>query len=133
MQDHSIGPELADFVSVTPSSTRLFRGNLYPPLRGTFLDTGGESFVLYTKGSVDFFSAYPGMYVPRPLGIRCDQVAATPAYLAQELLALTKMNWNNTQFDGRESITLRCARQVGQILKYFGPNDHYQPYYRFYM
>ncbi|MDD9974031.1 MAG: hypothetical protein OXU27_08495 [Candidatus Poribacteria bacterium] len=133
MQDHSIGPELADFVSVTPSSTRLFRGNLYPPLRGTFLGTGEESFVLYTKGSVDFFSAYPGMYVPRPLGIRCDQVAATPAYLAQELLALTKMNWNNTQFDGREPITLRCARQVGQILKYFGPNDHYQPYYRFYM
>jgi hypothetical protein len=133
MRDHSIGPELADFVSVTHSSTRLFRGNLYPPLRGTFLDTGEESFVLYTKGSVDFFSAYPGMYVPRPLGFRCDQVAATPAYLAQELLALTKMNWNNTQFDGKEPITLRCARQVGQILKYFGPNDHYQPYYRFYM
>ena len=133
MQDHSIGPELADFVSVTPSRTRLFRGNLYPPLRGTFLDTGEESFVLYTKGSVDFFSTYPGMYVPRPLGIRCDQIAATPAYLAQELLALTKMNWNNTQFDGRDPITLRCARQVGQILKYFGPNDHYQPYYRFYM
>lgn len=133
MRDHAIGPELADFVSVTPSSTRLFRGNLYPPLRGTFLDTGEESVVLYTKGSVDFFSAYPGMYVPRPLGIRCDQIAATPVYLAQELLALTKMNWNNTQFDGREPITLRCARQVGQILKYFGPNDHYQPYYRFYM
>jgi len=133
MQDHSIGPDLADFVSVTDSSTRLFRGNLYPPLRGTFWDTGEESFVLYTKGSVDFFSAYPGMYVPRPLGIRCDQVAATPPFLAQEILALTKMNWNNTQFDGREPITLRCAREVGKILKYFGPNDHYQPYYRFYM
>ena len=133
MGDHSIGPELADFVSVTPSSTRLFRGNLYPPLRGTFLDTGEESFVLYTKGSVDFFSAYPGVYVPRPLGIRCDQVAATPSYLAQELLALTKMNWNNTQFDGREPITIRCTRQVGQILKYFGPDDPYEPYYRFYM
>ncbi len=133
MRDHSIGPELADFVSVTSSSTRLFRGNRYPPLRGSFLDTEEEFFVLYTKGSVDFFSAYPGMYVPKPLGIRCDQVAATPAYLAQELLALTKMNWNNTQFDGREPITLRCARQVGQILKYFEPDDHYQPYYRFYM
>ncbi len=133
LQDYSIESELADFVSITPSSTRLFRDGHYPPLRGTFLDTGEESFVLYTKGSVDFFSAYPGMYVPRPLGIRCDQVAATPAYLAQELLALTKMNWNDTQFDGKKPITLRCAHQVGQILKYFGPNDHYEPYYRFYM
>ena len=87
----------------------------------------------YTKGSVDFFSTYPGLYVPRPLGFRCDQVAATPPYLAQEILALTKMNWNNTRFDGGQPITLHCARQVGQILKYFGPNDHYEPYYRFYM
>ena len=133
LRDFSIEPEMADFVSVTSSSTRLFRDNLYPPLRGTFLDMEEESYVLYTKGSVDFFSAYPGMYVPRPLEIRCDQVAATPTYLAQEILALTKMNWNNTQFDGKEPITLRCARQVGQILKYFGPDDHYQPYYRFYM
>ena len=133
LREHSIGPELADFVSVTRSGTRLFRGNLYPPLRGTFLDTEGESFVLYTKGSVDFFSTYPGLYVPRPLGFRCDRVAETPPFLAQEILALTKMNWNNTQFDGREPITLRCARQVGQILKYFGPDDTYEPYYRFYM
>ena len=133
LRDHSIGPELADFVSITYSRTQLLRSNRYPPLRGTFYDMEGESYVLYTKGSVDFFSAYPGMYVPRPLGIRCDQVAATPAYLAQEILALTKMNWNNTQFDGREPITLRCARQVGKILKYFGPDEYYEPYYRFYM
>ena len=133
LRDCSIEPELADFVSVTHSSTRLFRGNRYPPLRGTFFDLKGEFFVLYTKGSVDFFSTYPGLYVPRPLGFRCDRVAATPSYLAQEILALTKMNWNNTQFDGGQPITLRCARQVGQILKYFGSNDHYEPYYRFYM
>ena len=56
--------------------------------------------MLYTKGSVDFFSAYPGLYVPKPLGFRCDRVAETPAFLAKEILALTKMNWNNTQFDG---------------------------------
>ncbi|MDE0011455.1 MAG: hypothetical protein OXU36_09925 [Candidatus Poribacteria bacterium] len=133
LRGSSIEPELTDFVSVTGSDTKLFRGNRYPPLRGTFWDTGGESFVLYTRGSVDFFSTYPGLYVPMPLGFRCDRVAQTPTSLAQEILALTKMNWNNTQFDGGQPITIRCARQVGQILKYFGPNDHYEPYYRFYM
>ncbi len=133
LRDCSIEPELADFVSVTDSSIQLFRGNRYPPLRGTFFDLEGESFGLYTRGSVDFFSTYPGMYVPRPLGFRCDQIAATPPYLAQEILALTKMNWNSAQFDGREPITLRCTRQVGRILKYIGPNDPYEPYYRFYM
>ena len=88
-------------------------------------------FVLYTKASVDFFSAYPGLYVPRPLGFRCDQTAETLAFLAREILALTKMNWNNTQFDGGQPITLRAARQVSDILNYLGTD--FEPYYRFYM
>lgn len=131
LQDFSIEPELADFVSITQPHTKLFRGNIYPPLRGTFFDTGGDISLLYTKGSIDFFSAYPGLYVPRPLGFRSDQVAETPTFLAQEILALTKMNWNNTQFDGGEPITLRAARQVGNILKHLGAN--FEPYYRYYM
>src|SRR5205085_9661182 len=124
-------PEQADLLSITRSYARLFRGNRYPPLRGTFFDTDTELFVLYTKGSVDFFSAYPGLYEPLPLGIRCDRITETPLLLAKEILALTKMNWNNTQFDGGEPISLRAARQVGDILKYV--STEYEPYYRFYM
>ena len=30
----------------------------------------------------------------------------------------TKMNWNTTQFDGSEPITIRAAEQVGSILEY---------------
>jgi hypothetical protein len=127
----SIEPDQADFISITRSFTRLFRGNRYPPLRGTFLDTGGQPYVLYTKGSVDFYNAYPGMYIPKPLGFRCDQTSETPRFIAKEILGLTKMNWNNSQFDGGEPITLRAARQVGSILKYLDMN--YEPYYRYYM
>ena len=54
-------------------------------------------------------------------------LSETSSFLAQEILALTKMNWNNTQFDGGQPITLRCARQVGHILKYLGPNDPCEP------
>lgn len=131
LRDFSIEKEQADFVSITRSYTRLFRANRYPPLRGTFFDTGGSLYVLYTKGSVDFFSTYPGLYVPHPLGFRADKTSETSTFLAKEILALTKMNWNNTQFDGAEPITLRAARQVGSILKYLGAE--FEPYYRFYM
>ena len=131
LHQFSIEPEQADFISITRSFTRLYRGNRYPPLRGAFLDTGGQPFVLYTKGSVDFYNAYPGMYIPRPLGFRCDQTNETPKFIAKEILGLTKMNWNNSQFDGGEPITLRAARQVGSILKYLGLE--YEPYYRYYM
>ncbi len=131
LKGFSIEPEQADFISITRSFTRLYRGNRYPPLRGTFLDTGGQPYVLYTKGSVDFYTAYPGMYIPLPLGFRCDQTSETPKFIAKEILGLTKMNWNNSQFDGGEPITLRAARQVGSILKYLGSD--YEPYYRYYM
>ncbi len=122
----------ADFLSVGKSFTRLFREGEYPPLRGTFLTLDRRSHLLYTRGSVDFFSTYPGMYVPSPLRLLCDGVEQTPAFLAGEILALTKMNWNNTQFDNHNPITLRAARGVGNILKYT-ENDRVQSRYSFYM
>lgn len=33
------------------------------------------------------------------------------------------MNWNNTQFDNFEPITLKAARKVGSIFKYMKPTD----------
>lgn len=53
--------------------------------------------------------------------------------MAKEVLALTKMNWNNTQFDGKWPITLLAAKKVGSILRHLGPADQCQPHYGFYM
>lgn len=125
------GVDSADFLSLGRSYTRLFRGGDYPPLRGTFLTLDERNHLLYTKGSVDFFRTYPGMYVPRPLLMRCEEVEQTPTFLAAEALALTKMNWNNTQFDNGDPITLRAARKVGDILKYVEGSP--QPRYNYYM
>ena len=47
----------------------------------------------------------------------------SPSTICREVLALTKMNWNDTQFDGKHPITLHCARRVGDILKYIEPDE----------
>jgi hypothetical protein len=112
---------------------RLFRRAAYPPLRGTRLSLDGDTDLLYTRGSVDFFRTYPGMYVPSPVLLRYHAIEQTPRQLASEILALTKMNWNNTNFDGALPITLRAARQVRDILKHVGPGDVVQARYGFYM
>jgi len=112
---------------------RLFRCGKYPPLRGVLLSLDDRTHVLYTRGSIDFFSTYPGLYVPRPLKFRCESVEETPKALAREILALTKMNWNNTQFDRGDPITVRAARQVGSILKYLSKNELPEMHYRYYM
>lgn len=131
LKEHRV--DSVDFISMRDSFTRLFRNGRYPPLRGTFLTEDEISHVLYTRGGVDFFSTYPGMYVPRPLGFRCEDAEQTPKFLAHEILSLTKMNWNNTQFDNDEPITVKAARNVGNILKYVGENDPIQARYSFYM
>lgn len=126
------GVDSADFLSLGRSFTRLFRDGGYPPLRGTFLSLDRWVHALYTRGSVDFFATYPGMYVPSALRLLCEEVEQTPAFLAEEIFSLTKMNWNNTQFDNRNPIMIRAARGVGDILKYV-EKGHGQSRYRYYM
>jgi hypothetical protein len=114
-QQHNI--EVADLVSVRRSYTRLFREGTYPPLRGTLLHLSRETGIVYLRGSVNFFESYPGLYVPRPLELTLSKSDATVLQVATEMMGLSKLNWNNTQFDGGEPITVRAARRVGDILK----------------
>jgi argonaute-like protein implicated in RNA metabolism and viral defense len=125
--------EFVDMLSVSKTYTRLFRDGTYPPRRGTLLNLDESTSILYTRGSVEFFATYPGLYVPLPILLRHATVSQSTRFLAQEVLALTKMNWNNTQFDGADPITLRAADQVGSILKYVGADDPVEPRYCFYM
>ncbi|WP_377829285.1 hypothetical protein ACFKHW_04200 [Bradyrhizobium lupini] len=89
--------------------------------------------MLYTRGTVDFYKTYPGMYVPAPLKVTVYEQDSSLESLSNEILGLTKMNWNNTQMDGRLPITLECARKIGDIMKYVSPTEKPQVSYSFYM
>ena len=125
--------EYSEMVSMSKSFTRLFRKQEYPPLRGTMLTLEKDVGILYTRGSVEFYETYPGMYMPRTLRIEAARTERSLESHAAEILALTKMNWNDTQLDGSLPITLRAARQVGSILRYLGPKDDLPHDYSFYM
>ncbi len=129
------GVELADLVWLPRKSpVRLFRNGVYPPLRGTALKLDSDQAILYTRGSVDFFQTYTGLYVPNPLWLRVHRRdSANFDQLLSDVLTLTKMNWNGTQFDGALPITMKAARQVGEILKHVPEGPHVDPRYRFYM
>jgi hypothetical protein len=122
-----------DLVVVTQPLTRLFRRGYYPPLRGTFATLDDRNYLVYLKGSVAFYRTWPGMYVPRPLGMRLEDVQEPPRTLALEILALSKQNWNATNFDGGWPITVRAAQRVGSILKHIGEREPAQARYSYYM
>lgn len=125
--------QLVDLVSINDSNIRLFRRSSYPPYRGSMINLDNQKTLLYTRGSVPFFQTYPGKYIPQPLEIQSYQAESSPNQICEEILALTKMNWNNTQFDRKYPITIECARNVGKIIKYLNENDTPQANYRFYM
>ena len=63
------------------------------------------------------------MYVPVPLGLRVALAEHGIDYLANEVLALSIMNWNQSQLDGRLPITLRAAARVANVMKHLGPES----------
>ncbi|MEZ0612344.1 hypothetical protein ACAW74_27795 [Fibrella sp. WM1] len=125
-----------DMVTIHQGTTfRLFREERYPPVRGTLLSFDEKNHLLYSRGSVPYFETYPGQYIPNPLQIRLFRHDASAELICNEILGLTKMNWNNTQFDRRLPITIECARKVGDILKYLpeGDDSDMELRYSFYM
>ena len=112
----------------------LIRGaNTYPPLRGTLLSLDDDAHVLYTHGSVPFYRTYPGLYIPRPLGIRPCVIERPIDTVASEILALTKLNWNRARMEARWPITLLTARRVGEILRHVPNSVQPAPQYSKYM
>lgn len=107
-----------DFTALTRAAFRLFRVGAYPPLRGTHVILDETNSILYTRGSVPFFRKHPGPYVPRTLLIRYYQTDRTQSDIAAEILALTKLNWNKTQFDSFLPITLGGSRRISEIYRW---------------
>lgn len=128
-----LGIDQIDMLSVRRSSVRFFRNKPNPPLRGTSIQLDDKHALLYTQGSVDFYRTYPGLYVPRPIEVQFDAAERQSDGLLQEILALTKMNWNSTRFVNAEPITVAAARNVGAIVKYVDGNTAIQARYSYYM
>ncbi|WP_143204032.1 argonaute/piwi family protein [Streptomyces kebangsaanensis] len=111
----------------------LYRTGQLPPLRGTTVRLDARSMLLYTRGSVPHFRTYPGMYIPQPLLIRAASQGTDPLAASTDILALSKMNWNNAQLDERDPLTLRTAYRVGSILKHVPTNARIATRYACYM
>lgn len=124
--------EILDLVSVRPSRTRVFLAAQAAVPRGTLLTFDEPVGTLYLRGTVPYFGLYPGMYVPRPLEYHRNDGETGSVELARELLQLSKLNFNNTQFDSGDPITIRAAKRVGDILKNVGPGSEVDSRFRYF-
>lgn len=107
-----------DLVALRTNDTvRLFPVNQYPPLRGTRFTVGDLDYV-YTTGFQADLQQFHANHVPSPVQL-ADHIGGDTARmrLLEEVLILSKMNWNCSLMGGLMPITLNFARRVGDILR----------------
>ena len=123
-----------DFVSISDGRDVFFyRNGEKAVLRGACIELGGESVLIYTKGYIPYQRSYQGPRVPRPLEIT-EHYGDTPLdEIAKETLALSRLDWNTTDYCCYLPITLKFARRVGEVLGQIPEDKDIKQQYRFYM
>jgi hypothetical protein len=78
------------------------------------------------------FGTYPGPHIPQPLEVRCvDGNAALAA--AQDVLNLTRMNWNTADIRGKWPVSLSFARRAGGILDEYADDSLTETSFRYFV
>jgi hypothetical protein len=123
----------SDFIALEHLDHRFMRCGKEPPLRGTVISLADSHHVIFTQGYIPFLRTYPGMRIPNPLEIVEHHGDSSAAVICEEILALTKVNWNSCFFGSSMPITLRFATSVGKILAELPVGVTPQTKYKFYM
>jgi len=107
-----------DLVNIIENpSMRLFTSEKMAPSRGTFQKIDTTTGLIYTTGYVESLKTYPGIGIPKPLEFHIDEGKTKLEKIGKEILALTKMDWNNTNLMIREPVTTKYASNIVEMLK----------------
>jgi hypothetical protein len=120
------------FLTITRRGIFCLRPGYKAVLRGTAVSFGDKKGVLYTTGYVPFLRCYSGFRIPQPIEISENWGSLTFKECAEDIIRLTKLNWNTSAFNTHDPITLAFSRRVGEILKLAGQKDA-AVQYRYYM
>ena len=96
--------------------TRLYRNGDMPIIRGSFWKLNEKSGFLWGSGFKPQLGTYDGWDVPRPLRIDVQYGDAPVERVAQDILGLTKLNYNACQLGDAEPVTVGFSDAVGEIL-----------------
>ena len=129
----AIGSLEKNLVSITTQhDIRIARDGDYPVLRGTVIYLSDSQCLLFTTGYVPRIRTYPGPGIPRPLLVT-HQGDSQLRTVCQDIMGLTKLNWNTTSFSTYLPITLEFSKKVGRVLSELPRDRPLQHHYRFYM
>jgi len=106
-------------IRTTDGETKLFRDGDYPVLRGTALILDEKNAYLWTNGYVPQLDTYIGPETPNPLFItllRSKHKMPQMETVLNDIVGLTKINYNSCNYNDSLPVTVRFARMVGDVL-----------------
>jgi hypothetical protein len=103
-------------VRTDKTGPRLFRIGEMPVIRGTFWKWNDRSGYLYASGFKPRLATYDGWETPVPLRIDIQHGDAPIERVAQDILGLTKLNYNACKLGESKPVTVKFSDNVGEIL-----------------
>lgn len=106
-------------INSTGGDAKLFRNGDYPVIRGTTLLLNDRNAYLWTSGYVPQIDTYIGPETPNPLLVsvlRWKQSRPEMISVLNDIMGLTKINYNSCNFNDGLPVTVRFAKMVGDIL-----------------
>ena len=97
-------------------AVRLYREGKMPVLRGTFWKIDRRCGYLWCSGFKPDLGTYDGWEVPQPIRIDIQHGDAPIERVAQDILGLTKLNYNTCHVGDSEPVTIKYSDAVGEIL-----------------
>jgi hypothetical protein len=101
---------------VRSSDFKLYGPGRIPVVRGTVYRVSPRRAFLWTSGFIPRLRTYPGREVPNPLLIDLCHGDADILTVLNDVMGLTKVNFNACIFADGLPVTLRFAEAVGEIL-----------------
>ena len=94
-----------------------------PVFRGAAIPFGEKLGMVYVSGYVPFLKCSSGTQMPEPLEITENWGSLTFREAAEDLLRLTKLDWNTSAFCADVPVTLAFPDRARKIFKILGQQD----------
>ena len=90
----------------------------FPVVRGTLITQSNNpnEARLFTSGYVSALGSYPGPSAPRPLHLKCPRIDTSIETISEDILGLSKLDWNSSAFYTKLPVTIAVSKKVGDIL-----------------
>ncbi len=112
--------EIQDFIHIKENCHfNAITSTDYPIARGSVFERNSykkKIFNLYTTGYIPCIDTYPGSMIPKPIEVIIEKADSGSETLARDILNLTKLDWNSTDFCKRLPVTISLSKKVGKIM-----------------